>query len=321
MKSIFFLMAGMLIISFAKAQDKKWIVSADGTGDFTTVQAAFDAVPLNNTSPITIFIRKGVYREKLQLESTKNRVTLKGEDPLTTILTYDDHTGKLSPRGDTINTRTSFSCRIAADDFSACNICFRNDAGPAAGQAVALQVQGDRASFDECRFIGDQDVLFLSSPESHQYYRHCYIEGTTDFIFGAATAWFEGCQIFSKKNSYVTAASTPAEHAYGFIFYNCTLRGDSSIHLAYLGRPWRPYASVYYIHCYIGEHIRPEGWSNWNKTDNYKTTRYAEYQDYGPSSDSTARVSWARQLTTGEIQQINLKNIFGDWLPVLCQKN
>jgi pectin methylesterase-like acyl-CoA thioesterase len=126
--------------------------------------------------------------------------------------------------GDSVNTRNSHSCLIRGDDFSARHLTFRNDAGYSAGQAVALEVQGDRASFFDCRIIGNQDILFLNNPDSRQYYRDCYIEGTTDFIFGAATAWFENCHIYSKKNSHVTAASTPREHSYGFIFYHCVLR-------------------------------------------------------------------------------------------------
>ncbi|HWK03142.1 MAG TPA: pectate lyase [Puia sp.] len=290
-------------------------VAQDGSGDYTTVQAALDAIPLHNTRKITLFIKNGLYREKLHLDSTKDLVTLIGEDQSNTILTYDDHPGKVSPQGDSINTRSSYSFLIRADEFSAQQITFRNDAGFSAGQAVALEVQGDRARFSNCRIVGNQDILFLNSDKSRQYYQNCYIEGTTDFIFGAATAWFSGCRIHSKKNSHLTAASTPQEHLYGFVFYDCTLTGDTSIHNASLGRPWRPYASVTYLHCYIGPFIRPEGWSNWNNTENYRTARYSEYRNYGPGSDTTSRVSWSHQLTDAAAQRITFKNIFGDWNP------
>lgn len=291
------------------------VVAQDGSGNYGSVQAALDAIPPHNTAPITIFIRNGFYREKLQLDSTRDFVTLIGEDVCNTILTYDDHPGKLSPQGDSIDTRSSYSFRIKGNDFSARDITFRNDAGFSAGQAVAVEVQGDKARFINCRIIGNQDILFLNSEKSRQYYQDCYIEGTTDFIFGAATAWFEACHIHSKKNSHVTAASTPQDHPYGFIFHDCMLTGDTAIHNASLGRPWRAYANVNYIHCYIANFIRPEGWSNWNNTDNYKTTRYAEYLNYGPGADTTSRVSWSHQLTKQEVQQMTLKNIFGDWNP------
>lgn len=297
------------------AQNKSITVAQDGSGNYTTVQAALDAIPLNNKKPVTVFIKNGVYKEKLHLDLSKNFVTLLGEDKFSTVLTYNDHAGKISPTGDTINTRTSWSFLIKADNFTAGNITFQNDAGFTAGQAVAVESDGDKAVFNNCRFIGNQDVLFTSSEKSRQYYQQCYIEGTTDFIFGAATAWFEQCHIHSKKNSHVTAASTPQEKEFGYIFNDCVLTGDTSLHTVSLGRPWKPYAAVTYIHCFIGEHIKPEGWSNWNNTDNYKTTRYAEYKNYGASVEPAKRAIWSKQLTDEEIKKYTLKNVFNDWIP------
>lgn len=298
------------------AQPGSITVAQDGSGQYKTVQGALDAIPINNKKPVIIYIRNGIYKEKLHLDSSKNFVTMTGEDKFNTILTNDDHTGKITAKGDTINTRTSWSFLIKADNFTAENITFQNDAGFAAGQAVAVESDGDKALFDNCRFVGFQDVLFTNSEKSRQYYRHCYIEGTTDFIFGSATAWFEQCHIHSKKNSHVTAASTPVSKKYGYIFNDCVLTGDSSLHMVSLGRPWRPYAAVVYMHCYIGQHIKPEGWSNWNNTDNYKTVRYAEYKNYGPSSEASARVNWARQLNEGEAKTYTLKSVFTDWNPL-----
>ncbi|HEY6062980.1 MAG TPA: pectinesterase family protein, partial [Chitinophagaceae bacterium] len=266
------------IFAVKKTTSQLLIVAQDGSGIFKTVQEAFNYIPFNNINPITIYIRKGIYKEKLLLDSTKNFVTLIGEDKFSTILTYDDHTGKVSQKGDSINTRTSWSCKINADDFAAEDLTFQNDAGFTAGQAVAVESDGDKAIFNNCRFLGNQDVLFTNSDKSRQYYKNCYIEGTTDFIFGSATVWFEQCHIHSKKNSHVTAASTPQEKRFGYVFNDCILTGDTSLHNVSLGRPWRPNAAVVYMHCYIGPHIREEGWSNWNNTDNYKTARYAEYR-------------------------------------------
>jgi pectinesterase len=315
LKKWMFLFIALALATIGFGQTKRIVVAADGSGDYRTVQAALDAVPLNNTHRIEIFIKNGLYREKLYLDSTRDKVSLIGEDRFNTILSYDDHPGMVNPKGDSVNTRNSYSFMIRGNDLSARNITFRNDAGFSAGQAVALEVRGDRAVFEDCRIIGNQDILFLNSESSRQYYKDCYIEGTTDFIFGSATAWFEGCHIHSKKNSHVTAASTPQAHAYGFVFYNCVLTGDSSLHNASLGRPWRPYASVTYLHCYIDRHIRPEGWSAWNNTDTYKMTRFAEYENYGPGAGLSARLPWTRRLTDGEAQQYTFKNIFGDWSP------
>jgi len=307
----------ILIWGFAPTAhaQKRITVAHDGSGNYTTVQQALNSVPLNNSARLVIYIKKGIYKEKLHLDSGNNKVELVGESKFNTILTYSDHPGMVSAGGDSINTRSSYSFQIKGDDFIASNITFRNDAGFTAGQAVAVESDGDRAVFINCRFIGNQDILFLNSEKSRQYYKDCYIEGTTDFIFGAATAWFENCHIHSKKNSHVTAASTPQTHPFGFVFNDCVLTGDSTLHNVSLGRPWRPYANVIYMHTYIGQQIKKEGWSNWNNTESYKTARYAEYQNYGPGASVQSRVTWAKQLTDNEAAVITLKNVFPGWDP------
>lgn len=313
MKYLFLIVFSLAGLS-ALAQTKI-TVAQDGSGNYKTVQAAFDAVPINNKKSIVIFVKDGIYKEKLHLDSSKTFVTLIGEDKFNTVLTYDDHTGKVSPSGAVINTRTSWSFLIKANDFTAKDITFQNDAGFTAGQAVAVEADGDRDAFFNCRFLGFQDVLFTNNDHARQFYKSCYIEGTTDFIFGSSTVWFQQCHIHSKKNSHVTAASTPKEHPVGYVFYDCILTGDSTLHSVSLGRPWRPYAAVVYIHCYLGQHIKPEGFSNWNQTDNYKKTRYAEYKNYGPGASIEQRVEWSNQLTDKEVKKYTLKNSLGNWNP------
>lgn len=308
----------------ASAQKQKWTVAQDGSGNYTSVQAAFNAVPLNNTTPVKIYIKKGIYKEKLTLDSTKNLVTLVGEDAKNTILTYNDHTGLIAPDGSVINTYTSPSFFIKANNFTAHNITFQNDAGFSAGQAVAVFAYGDELVFDHCRFLGFQDVLFCSGPNSRQYYSNCYIEGTTDFIFGPATVVFQKCHIHSKKNSHVTAASTPAGHPFGFVFMQCRLTADSSLHMVSLGRPWRPYASVTYIKCRLGNHIIPEGWNNWKNAVNENTARFAEYKSTGPGANVIQRAKWARQLSAAEVKKYTVQNILSGadhWNPVQQLKN
>lgn len=312
MMKVFFVFLFFLIARFANAQTIT--VAQDGSGNYTTVQAALNAIPLNNKKLRTIFIKNGIYKEKLHLDLTKDFVSLVGEDKFKTIFTYDDHTGKISPKGDTLNTRTSASFVVMANNFYAENITFQNDAGFSAGQAVGLESDGDKASFNNCRIVGNQDILFTNNDSSRQYYKDCYIVGTTDFIFGSSTVWFEHCHIHSKKNSHVTAASTPQGHQFGYVFNDCVLTGDTSLHSVSLGRPWRPNASVVYIHCYMGQQIKPEGWSNWNNTESYKTARYSEYENFGPGADKTKRVSWSRQLSDDEIKKYTLKNVLGNWV-------
>ncbi len=313
------LLALIAFIHTAAVAQRTIVVAKDGSGNFLTVQEAFNSIPLNNKKPVIILVKTGVYKEKLHLDSSKNFITLKGEDKFTTILTYDDHTGKLSPSGDTINTRTSWSFIIRADNFSATDITFENSAGFTAGQAVAVLVMGDKASFTNCRLIGDQDVLFTAGDQSRQFYNNCYIEGTTDFIFGASSAWFERCHIHSKKNSFITAASTPQGHAYGYVFNECVFTADTAVTKVFLGRPWRPYASVTYIRCYLDRHILPQGWDNWRNAANEKTARYAEYKNFGPAAAITNRVAWSKQLTDAEAKKCTIVTVLRGWRPSFAQ--
>lgn len=315
MRSIIITFTGLLLALAGYAQ--RVVVAQDGSGKYTTVQAALNAIPENNSKPIEIYIKNGIYKEVLTLPSGKDHVTLTGENKDQTILTYNNHTGSISPKGDTINTYTSATFFLQASDFKAVNLTFENSAGFTAGQAVAVFAFGDRLAFDNCRFLGFQDVLFCSGPNSRQYYRNCYIEGTTDFIFGPATVVFQDCRIHSKKNSHVTAASTPQNHPYGFVFINCKLTADAGLNGVTLGRPWRPYSSVTYIHCNMDSHIIPEGWNNWRNTANEQTARYAEYKSTGPGAQSSARAKWSRQLNDDEVKNYTIKSILSgtdNWL-------
>jgi pectinesterase len=283
------------------------IVAQDGSGNYTTVQAAFNAVPDRSEKRTVIFIKNGRYKEKLILDSLKTNVSLIGEDVASVILTYDDHSGK-KYGSDTLNTWTSFSTKIAADGFEAENVTFENSAGRV-GQAVAIMITSDKVQFRNCRFIGNQDTFFANSI-GRLYLRNCYIEGTTDFTFGAAITVFDHCTLHSKKKSHVTAASTPEGNKFGFVFLHCTLTADSGLKGISLGRPWRPYARVVYIQCEMGAHIDSAGWNNWKNPANEKTAYYAEYKSTGPGSDIHARVPWSKQLTDGEAAIYTLENIF-----------
>ena len=301
-----------IILQFSAQAQQKITVGQEAGANYKTVQAAIDAVPANNHQRIVIHISKGIYKEVINIPAGKDFITLEADNNSNTILTYDNHTGTVLPNGTVADTRTSPSFFIYANDFIARNITFNNNAGFNAGQAVAVRVEADRAAFYNCKMTGFQDVLFLSGSKVRNYFKNCYIEGTTDFIFGAATAVFDSCYIHSKKNSHVTAASTDSAVKYGFVFFNCRLTGDDTLNKVSLGRPWRPYANVTYINCYLGKHIIPEGWSNWKNTDNDKTARYSEYHSNGPGANPTSRVAWSKQLSDEEVKHYTLKNIFGD---------
>lgn len=290
-------------------------VALDGSGTYRTVQEAVDAVPNQSQKPVTIFIKAGTYREKLVVPPLKTNIRLVGAGAATTVITYNDHTGDAAGH----NTYSSHSVLVQGNDFAAENLTFENTAGYTAGQAVALHVEADRCAFTNCRMVGNQDVLFLATDHTRQYFRDCYIEGTTDFIFGASTAVFDRCTIRSKKNSFITAASTPAQQPFGFVFLNCKLTADTALaRKVYLGRPWRPHARVVYLNTEMGAHITPAGWENWKNPANEKTAYFAEYKSTGPGAAPRARVPWARQLTAREARQYTLKRIFSakePWKP------
>ena len=298
-------------------KDYHFIVSKDGQGDFTTVQEAINAIPDFRKNETRIFIKKGVYKEKLVLPESKTNVTFIGEDRMKTILTYDDHAKKLNRFGEEMGTTGSTSFFIFADDFRAENITFQNDAGPV-GQAVAVRVDGDKAVFLNCRFLGNQDTLYLHGRDSRQYYKNCYIEGTTDFIFGWSTAVFEDCEIYCKDGGhYITAASTEADAEYGFVFINCEITGDAPEHSFYLGRPWRDHAQTVFINTEMSSLIKPEGWHNWGKPHAEETVYYGEFNSTGPGA-SNARVEWARNIDDEEVSKFTIAKVLGgedDWNP------
>ncbi len=280
------------------------VVAKDGTGDFLYIADALEAIRVYLPKPITVYIKEGVYKEKLEIPGTITNVTFKGDGPDKTIITYDDHTGK-----DYMDTFDSYTMLVWGNSLTFKDLTIQNTAG-SVGQAVALHAEGDRLVFENCHFKGDQDTMFASGENSRQYYKDCYIEGTTDFIFGSATALFEDCEIHSKSNSYITAASTPEWVKYGYVFKDCKLTAAGEVNRVYLGRPWRDFAKTVFINCEMGAHIVPEGWHNWGSKQKEQTTFYGEYGSTGLGGDDSGRVSWAHQLTGEEEKLYTKANIF-----------
>lgn len=310
------LMALVSLLSF-KIKDKTIVVSKDGKGNFTTVQQAINAIENNSSTRTKVFIKNGIYKEKITIPENKGAILLVGENPEKTIITYDDYASKKNAEGKEIGTTGSSTIFIYSNDFTAKNISFENSSGRV-GQAVAVLTSGDRIAFENCKFLGNQDTLYLKGAQdledktkpSRNYFKNCYIEGTTDYIFGAGTAVFENCIIYSKETaSYVTAASTPQGNEFGFVFINSKIIGNAKDHSVYLGRPWRPFARTVYIDCELNSTIKPEGWHNWNKTEAEKTTLYAESNSKGAGANMTQRVPWSHQLNKEERKKYTPENI------------
>ncbi len=306
----------LLIGKYAIAQNlkqllKPWIdiiVAQDGTGNAGTVQAAINLVPDGNQQRKIIFIRNGVYKEKITVSSAKPFITLVGEDVDKVILTWDDFSGKVV-NGDTIRTNTSFSFAADASDFIALNLTFANSAGPV-GQAVALRTNADRQVFYHCKIIGHQDTYYTFG-HYRNFLKDCFIEGTTDYIFGRSTVVFDSCHINSlKTGSFITAASTEKNARFGYVFFNSRFTSSPQVEKVFLGRPWRPFARTVIVESFLDGSINPAGWSVWRGNENHRTCYYAEYQNTGPGADSSMRIEWAHQLNHEEIADYTIENIF-----------
>jgi pectin methylesterase-like acyl-CoA thioesterase len=289
-----------------KAQTYDIIVAKDGSGNYTTVQAAVNAAPSNSSARTKIYIKNGTYYEVITVPSNKTNLTFIGQSSTGTILTYNNYASKINPAtGTAYGTSNSASTFINGAGFYALNLTFANSSGPV-GQAVAVRSTADKAVFKNCRFLGDQDTYYSHSGRS--YHENCYFEGTTDFIFGGAIAYFQNCQLYTKGGTSLTAANTASHLAYGFVFNNCQITG-SGTNLTDLGRPWGGYASVTYMNSSMSSAIKAEGWNDWGNVANQATARFAEYNNSGAGNVPASRVSWSKKLTAAQSASYTKLNV------------
>ena len=294
------------------------VVAADGSGQYTSVQEAISAAPMRTAASDprwVILVKAGTYTERIYVQRERGNIALVGEDADRTIITYGLFANVSGPDGKPIGTFRTPTMQIDGDGFVAENLTFANSAGPV-GQALALRVDGDRVAFRHCRFLGWQDTILVN--RGRQYFADCSIEGHVDFIFGAATAYFDHCSILCKGEGYVTAASTPQGAAYGFVFADCRITGAPGVS-AYLGRPWRNFARTVFLRTEMDKVIRREGWHNWSKPAAEGTSFYAEYASTGPGAVPAARAPWSHQLSANEAAGYNVEHVLGGadhWNPL-----
>ncbi|MDR1610456.1 MAG: hypothetical protein LBS08_02975, partial [Candidatus Symbiothrix sp.] len=293
--------------------DCDYVVAKDGSGDFTSLQAAIDASPDNELR--RIYVKQGIYEEKILIGSHSKTsakiLSITGEDANNTIITWNDYNGKtIAYDGKTVTSGTpqSATFTVNATDFYAENLTIRNTYTEK--QAVALYNVADRQVFKNCRIIGYQDTHYLKKGR-RAYFYNCYIEGATDYICAGGTALFENCILHSLKNgSYITApeditiyrTENGRKYYYGFVFLNCRLTSEPGVDV-YLGRPWQETASSVFLSCTM-ENIKPEGWSVWSGNNNHLTSFFAEYDSKNQdesAADVSQRVGWSYQLTPEEV--------------------
>lgn len=318
--SLVLVLAGTLAVNAANKYDNPdtLFVARDGTAEFRNIDDAIEVCRAFMEYHKVIFVKKGTYKEKLIVPSWLTNIEICGEDRDNTIITYDDHANVFIPGTDRkMGTFRTYTVRVDGNDITFRNITIENNAARL-GQAVALHTQGDRLTFVNCRILGNQDTVYTGGINTRLYFKDCHIEGTTDFIFGPSTAWFENCTILSRTDSYITAASTPQNVEYGYVFNRCKIVAAEGVSKVYLGRPWRPYAHTLFMNCQIGKHILPVGWHNWSNTQNETTARYCEYNNHGEGAATKERAAWTRQLTRKEAAKVTLENVFrqnGGWIP------
>ena len=317
--SIALVYIGLFNLSTQSDIQYKMVVSPDDSGDYSSIQTAIDAAKAFPDKRITIYVKNGIYREKIRIPSWNNLLSIIGEDVDKTIITWDDYFGKINRgRNSTFFTSTFL---VVANDFYAENLTIENSAGEV-GQAVALHVEGDRCVFKNCKILGNQDTLYCAGEKSNQLFLNCFINGTTDYIFGEATVLFEKCIIESKKDSYITAASTNEGKPFGFVFHECKITAANNAQKVFLGRPWRKFAKTVFISCNMGSQIVPEGWQKWSNDENIYTVLYAEYNNSGDGANTETRVKWSYQLNKREAKKYEAKNILGKWsLPYFPTKS
>jgi pectinesterase len=317
-RGVWCVLAAWLVTSLHAATPNA-VVAADGSGDFTSLQEAISKAPLV-TDPAAprwvIFVKPGTYPERVYVQRERGQIHVVGADAATTVIVFGQHAGMIGPDGKPIGTFRTPTVQIDGDGMIWENLTLENSAGepgprpdgPAVIQALALRADGDRLVFRRCRFLGWQDTILTN--RGRQYFEDCYIEGHVDFIFGAATAYFNRCEIRIKKDGYITAASTPKDQPYGYVFADCKISGVAGAK-TYLGRPWRDYARTIFLRTEMSEVVRPEGWHNWGKPQAEQTTFYAEYGSTGPGASPATRVPWAHALTAEEAAALTPAAVLG----------
>ena len=322
------------------------IVAKDGSGDFTRIQEAVDAVPEGTGEPVRILVQAGEYREKVVIH--RDGIRLTGEDRDRTVIVWNGCAKDQYADGTEKGTFLSSTLMTTGRDIRVENLTIRNDAGDGreVGQAVAVYAAGDRGIWRNCRLLAHQDTLFCGpvrlpntaedlgertgcaeayprvedGPQTRGrlYFDHCFIRGDVDFIFGPYRCWFEQCTLFmNERGGWYTAANTNRDQPYGFVFHRCLLTGECGEGKAYLGRPWRKYARTVFLDCEMDSHVAPEGFADWDE-ERVITDRCGEWHTTGPQADQRFRHPAQKRLTDAEAEAYTLSRVLGGadgWLP------
>ena len=313
------LLAAPILASAALGAEADVIVAADGTGRYKTIREAIDAAPQiarDDGRRWRIAVKRGIYRETVYVQREKRFITLIGEDPENTVLSYDLYAGLPGPDDRPISMFRTPTLTVDADDFTMEGLTVENVAGQKS-QAIALRVDGDRVVFKKCHFFGWQSTVLVN--RGRHFFSECVIRGAVDFIVGGATAYFERCEIQCLGNGFITAASTPDVQRHGLVFSFCKIGGHTPEIRTYLGRPWRDYAKAVFLNTEMSEVVQPAGWDNGKRPRAEGTAFFAEHNNTGPGASADGRVPWAKQLSSADAANFSLENVLGGtdgWNPL-----
>lgn len=317
-----------------------YIIAKDGSGDFTSIQAAIDAIPGGGRAPTILLLRMDEYHERVIVN--KDNVRIVGEARDRTVITNSACAKDPDGNGGERGTFLSFTMIVTGKNVEVENLTIRNDAGDGreVGQAVAVYAAGDRGVWRNCRFIAHQDTLFcgplmqkvtddiaprVGSAEcvesvgdcpltfSRQYFEDCFIQGDVDFIFGPYRCWFERCTLFmNARGGLYTAANTPETQPYGLVFHRCFLTGECEEGMAFLGRPWRKFSRTLFLDCEMDGHVAPQGFSDWDK-EKVVTERYGEWGTRGVRADQSTRHPAQKRLTDNDAMAVTVQDVIGGY--------
>ncbi len=307
----------------AFAAQKVLVVSPNQPGAWHTVGAAINHAlgiagkPGGSASPVIIFIKPGIYHERLRIPADAPPMELIGENPLNTVIAAARIAYDRNSHGRPVGMWKTATLRVDADHFSAINLTFANFGGQGGpgynrmnGQALAVRIDGHDNAFYHCRFQSWQDTLLVN--RGRNYFEDCRITGTTDFIFGAGTAWFQRCRIHCLGRGFITAAKTPAASRFGLVFNRCRITAASGADSVLLGRPWGTHAKVLFLRTWMSSAVQPRGWITWHHNPrDKKTVEFAEYKSTGPGAWPAARAAWSRQLTGPQIRGVGIAAVVG----------
>jgi len=314
-----FVSAAALLLPFGAAGQTTVYLGGSGTGHYTTLQAAVNALPSNGG---TIEVEPGTYTGQTTINIPNVSLIGQGSTPAAAILTAD---GAASIAG---SDQASSTIQVdqAATNFYAANVQIQNtytQEGHTQQQALALYLSGDRAVLRNVNLIGRQDTLYAGSNgctdtycnQAREYFNNVYIEGNVDFIFGDGAAVFDTCTIQIDENgsasgeTTVTAQSRHFSGAYlsGYVFWNSIIKSNPATGMTndYLGRPWSSLAYVAVVNTDLQAPISTPGWIEFNpgSTDNLPTSYYAEYGSTGAGAigyTNKEREQYAVYLTSSQ---------------------